>query len=126
MFSYGFYDPSSNYGYKPSPGPWGEAKNYMETYPAQSDIELNKEAYFTHLLGQRGYGGMNNKSNVARNMFGRISDAYNAAWLKNNELKWKDFVDPIDFDKAINELSYADRGINSSNSAPRDVRWLQR
>lgn len=126
MFDYGFYNPGNNYGYKSMPGPWAKAKSYMDTYPGGLDTELNPEAYFTHLLAQQGYGGLTNKSSNARNLYGRIYDAYGAARLKNNQLKWKDFVDPIDFGQALAGMSAQDKGINQSNSAPMDVRWLPR
>lgn len=126
MFNYGFYDAESNYGYKPIPGPWGKAKSYLDTYPGGVDAELNPEAYYTHVLSKRGFGGTDNRSNAARGMYGRLFDAYGAARLKNNELKWKDFIDPFDFENALNSMNSSDLGVNRSNVAPMDVRWLPR
>lgn len=128
MFDYeqGFYNANSNYGYKPMPGPWGAASSYLDTYPGGLDAELNKESYFTHVLGQRGYGGLDNKSNVARGLYGRMADAYGAARLKNNELTWRKFIDPIDFDAAIAGMSDEDKGISRNNVTPGNVRWVPR
>jgi hypothetical protein len=120
------YNPNSNYNYRQIPGPWGAANSYMETYPGGTDIELQPEAYFTHLLAQRGYGGLDNKSNTARNLYGRTVDAYGAARLQNNELKWKDFLDPLDFDAMITGMMPGQRGEDRSNTVPYNVRWLQR
>jgi hypothetical protein len=77
-------------------------------------------------MAQRGYGGLDNRSNLARNLYGRTVDAYGAARLKNNELKWKDFLDPIDFDSMINNMMPDQRGENHSNVVPYNVRWLHR
>jgi hypothetical protein len=120
------YDPQKNYGYRGVPGPWGQANSYMDTYPGAVDTELQPEAYFTHAMAQRGYGGLDNRSNLARNLYGRTVDAYGAARLKNNELKWKDFLDPIDFDSVINNMMPDQRGENHSNVVPYNVRWLHR
>lgn len=121
-----FYNPNSNYGYKGIAGPWGAAKSYLDTYPGGLDAELNPEAYFTHLIGQRGYGGLDNNSTNVRNMYGRLTDSYKAARLKNNELTWRKFLDPIDFENTLNTMSAQDRNENSSNVAPGNVRWIPR
>lgn len=120
------YDPQKNYGYRPIPGPWGNANSYMDTYPGNIDVELNPESYFTHLLAQQGYGGLDNRSNVARNLYGRTVDAYGAARLKNNELKWRDFLGDLDIDSILTGMMPEQRGSNRSNIVPYNVRWLQR
>lgn len=120
------YDPQKNYGYRGLPGPWGAANSYMDTYPGSQDIEMNPESYFTHVLAQRGYGGLDNQSNVVRNLYGRTVDAYGAARLQNNELKWKDFLDPMDFNAMLTDMMPEQRGANKSNLVPYNVRWLPR
>jgi len=129
MFQYGkdgFYNAGSNYGYKASPGPWGKAKNYLSTYPGGSDAELNPQDYFTHKISSAGFGGTNNASNNVHSMYGRLHDAYGAARLKNNALTWKKFLDPIDFNSVLAGMSNQEKGIQSSNVAPGNVRWVPR
>lgn len=120
------YDPSSNYNYRGIKGPWGRARNYLDTYAGQADANLAPESYYTHRLAQLGYGGLDNRSNIARGLYGRVSDAYGAARLKNNELKWTDYLNQVNFDELINGMSAQQRGENASNVVPYNVRWLPR
>lgn len=120
------YDPNSNYGYKAIAGPWGKAKNYLETYMGGLDAELNPEAYFTGMLAKQGYGGLDARSTLARNTYGRVQDAYGAARLKNNELTWKQFLDPFNFGELINSMTAREKGVNYSDTVPYDIRWLPR
>jgi hypothetical protein len=120
------YDPKSNYGYKGIPGPWGKARSYLDTYGGGMDVEQNPQDYWTNLLGKRGLGGMDTRSQAARGLYGQAADAYGAARLENNELKWKDFASALDIDSLLNNMTGAQKGQNTSNVVPHNVRWLPR
>lgn len=120
------YDPQSNYGYKGIPGPWGKAKSYMQTYPGMQDANLNPESFYTHTLASQGLGGVDNNSNIGRSLWGRVSDAYNAARLKNNQLQFTDFMKGVDINSMIGQMSSQEKGVNASNVVPFSVRWVPR
>lgn len=120
------YDPNSDYGYKPISGPWASAKSWMDTYAGQQDVDLNPESWFTHALATQGLGGLDARGQTARGLYGRVTDDYGAARLKNNQLKFSDFLGSVDFNSILAGMTPDQLGRNVSNIAPGDVRWLQR
>ena len=65
-------------------------------------------------------------SRSVRVLYGRTVDSYGAARLKNNELKWRDFLGDLDIDSILTGMMPEQRGSNRSNIVPYNVRWLQR
>lgn len=120
------YDPHSNYGYRPIQGPWAKANSYFDTYAGGLDIEQHPQDYFTHVLGTQGLGGSDARSNAARGMYGRVSDAYGAARLRNNALTWRKFLGGVDLNTMLNGMTPAAMGTPRSSTVSYDPRWLPR
>lgn len=127
------YDPQNNYGWQ---GTWALGANgeyywdpgstYLGGLAGQKDAQDNPESYYTRALAEKGYGGFDSRSTAARGLFGRVSDAYGAARLTNNELKFTDFLGNVNIDEMLANMGPTERGENQSNFAPGNVRWLPR
>lgn len=111
-----FYDPKSSYGWDPS---------FKGSRLSDFWFKQNPEFEWTKYLADQNLGGLDNKSDAARGMFGRMSAGYGAARGSNMDLSFRDYLSGQDMQGTLAGMSSEEKGMNRSRYVGRD-RWALR
>lgn len=118
-----FFDPNSNYA---TPG--GSQPYQMPAGPGSTPQNIwgtneSPEGYYYGVMNQRGYGGMDARSQTAQGMYGDVARAYQAAKGFGNFNMWfPEFVQQWDPTQVIEGMSDEQLGIDT-NRYQTDYMW---
>lgn len=118
-----FFDPNSNYattgGSKPYTMPGGPGSTPLNIWGTNE----SPEGYYYGAMNQRGYGGLDAKSQAVQSMYGDVARGYQAAkGFGNFEMWFPEFVNQWDPTSVIESMSEEQLGIDS-NRYRTDYMW---
>jgi hypothetical protein len=117
-----FFDPNANYATHPTQN---------QSFPEGSlpyniwATEKSPEGYYYGVMNDRGFGGLDAKSQAAQGMYRDYARGYQAAKMKNAELWFPEYMGMQDVAANVRNLSNRQLGIDENLYAGRD-RWSLR
>jgi hypothetical protein len=89
--------------------------------------ELNKQGYFGNWLGRQGLLGSNNESDVARSMYNRLDQGFQAGLFNNPEDTWVNYLNRHQYNMRdiLASMDPGSRGISPYQFVG-GSRWLPR
>lgn len=87
--------------------------------------DISPEGYYFGLLSQLGLGGFDARSQTAQSLYGDFARGYQAAKIKNMELRFPEFMQMQNIPGLIQQLSEEQLGINRSRQRG-PINWTLR
>lgn len=111
-----------------NPTQWKDAPYTFPETPAHDwTAELERRSYFGNWLGRQNLLGSNNQSDLARSMYDRMEQGYEAGLFDNPEDKWVDYLDRHQYKMRdiTASMDPESRGV-APNKYTGGARWLPR
>ena len=118
----GFYNPGASYQ-----GTFGNM-NVQKQIPGLYQTwgtEENPQGVWQQRLAKLGLGGTGARAKTAQGMYGESQAGYKAAQTTNYELMYPEYLDTVEVDRILGNMSYNQQGLNPGQFQDR-YRWGQR
>ena len=118
----GFYNPK-----RPYPGQFGNlnVQTQMPGLYQTWGTEENPQGVWQQRLAQIGYGGLGARAKTAQGLYGAAQAGYKGAQTSNYELMFPEYLDTVDLNRIVNNLSFEEQGLNPQRYQDR-YRWGMR
>lgn len=118
----GFYDPAKSY-----PGTFGNlnVEKQMPGLYQTWGTEENPQGVWQQRLAKLGYGGLGARAKTAQGLYGASQAGFKGAQTTNYELMYPEYLDTVELDRIVGNLSFDEQGLNPQQFQGR-YRWGQR
>lgn len=110
-----------------TPGQYGVQENYAGSPLYDWQADLDRQAYYANFLGNQGFLGGDVRSDMARALYNRFDQGFQASQFERPDIKWTDYLRQYEgkIGDVIQSVDPGSRGVRRSQYVG-GARWLPR